>query len=113
MAGNQARRRKAPTRDILEIPVLGHTFTIEESTTLSEGVYGETLGHERKIHIRAGLSDEDRHSTIIHEIIHAVFHITGWTDKLDAEEEGLVMALEHGLSPLVQLKEQTGDTSGK
>lgn len=104
--------KKKTTRDPLEITVLGHVFTVEESTTLSDGTYGETHGHERKIYLKAGLSDEERESTLLHEVIHAVFHITGWTDKLESEEEGLVMALEHGLAPLFKVKESADDLTG-
>ena len=50
------------------------------------------------IWIRTGLNYEDAHSTLLHEVVHAVLHESGaqfqFTDELT---ESLVRAIEHGM----------------
>lgn len=58
----------------------------------------------RRIKIDADLSTHDKYSTLIHEAIHAILCVSGSSSIIDNEniEEGLVLALENGLTILVK-----------
>lgn len=90
-----------------KVIVLGTEFKVEYIDDLPCGQYGECQGWERKIKLSSKMSKKDMDASLMHEIIHAIFHVTGWSEKLGSEEEeGIVRALEHGLGPLYKFKEK-------
>lgn len=93
---------KRPT----SIRIMGIQFRITEPKRVDENdSYGECDGPKRVIKIKAGLSDDDFESTLLHEIIHASLYLGGQSERLEHEqEEGLVVCLESALSQLYQRK---------
>ena len=85
--------------------ILGYEFEIQYVDDMPDSQYGEMTGWDRVIKINGRLKGDELESTILHEICHAILFITGWSEKLgDDEEEGLVRALEHGLSNIYKMK---------
>ena len=88
---------------------MGTKFDVQYTTKMPKDDMGETIGNERQIKIRAKLTGEKLKATLLHEVIHAILHVSGMTEiltKYDEDgklEEGLVVALEHGLTPIVDL----------
>lgn len=83
------------------IAILGIEFQIQYTDDLPEGHYGLCEGWDRVIKIDKKLKGADLELTLMHEIFHAILHVSGWSEKLGSKtEEGIVRALEHGLSPL-------------
>lgn len=69
-----------------------------------ELVYGQTFGHERRIEVARSAHDteEQVRSTLLHECLHAILHVTGQSEGLsDNQEESLVVALENALGPVI------------
>lgn len=66
----------------------------------------------RTIKILETLDEDNASSTLLHEIIHVILYTSGQAELLgptgdevgDRREESLVLALEHGLHSLVELK---------
>lgn len=89
------------------VNIMGTEFTVKYAK-LSGGDMGETKGNARIITIDPKLRGEELKSTTIHEIIHAILHVTGQAEILasygEHVEESLVVALEHGLTPMIELK---------
>lgn len=57
-------------------------------------------GIHPQIKINRDLSAKDRESILAHELLHAVFRLSGWTEILTSEqEEGLVVLLENYFVP--------------
>jgi len=83
-----------------EVSVLGRGYRIEY-VEFEEGNYGECHGEKGIIKIKAGLSDEERRATIVHELLHAILFESGLTHILEHKEtdleEAIVRAIEHGL----------------
>lgn len=91
---------RIPTR----INVMGVEFEVRQVGKLED--YGQCDGAERLIKLRRNMSDEHKASVLLHEVIHAVLYASGHSARMsDEEEESLVLALEHGLAALYQLKE--------
>ncbi len=89
---------------LTKLNIMGTEFSISYGK-LPNNELGETIGVERKIRISNKLSGEQLKSTIIHELLHAILYITGQSERLDHDfEEAIVIALEHGLTPLVDLR---------
>lgn len=87
------------------VMILGYEFEIRYVDDMPDGQQGEMTGDYRLIKIDAAQKGEELLATVMHEIIHAALFLTGWSEKLGAEEEeGIVRALEHTLAPLYQLK---------
>ena len=95
---------KLPTK----VNIMGIAFAIKYVEVLEkteDDNYGEMCGAERIIKIKKSLTNAQKFVTIFHETIHAVLYISGQSETLtDEQEEGLVLALEHGLWPLIKLK---------
>jgi ssRNA-specific RNase YbeY (16S rRNA maturation enzyme) len=69
-----------------------------------EALDGNMTFDDRTITIDTKLVGKQLEDTLLHEIIHAILHISGLAFLLDDKsEEAVVRALEHGLSPLVKL----------
>lgn len=68
---------------------------------------GEYDGDNGIIYIDEELKGEEFQSTLLHEILHTILHLTGMVHAIfhnqEQPEEGIVYALENGLSSLVKL----------
>jgi len=109
VAERRARRRGIVRVRPTEENILGTEFTVDYvgikqlSGTPDEDVHGETHGFQKKILIRDSLTGDDLVSTLLHEYMHAILHVSGWTYALDEKhEEGVVSALESGLYPIIK-----------
>ena len=71
-----------------------------------DGDQGQAIFETRTIKILETLDEANANSTLLHEIIHVILYMTGQVEHLDGDkaEESLVLALEHGLTPLVDLR---------
>ena len=97
----------AQKKRLEEINILGDIFKIEYPAKIKgdegENTYGETYGVKRLIRIstQQNKTDDMMERTLLHEVIHAILHISGHSELLeDKEEESLVVLLENGLSKL-------------
>lgn len=95
------------TKDTLPIMGIPFKITYPVKVDKKDKHVGESDGVARTIKIKKSLTDDVKSSTILHEIIHSVLYVTGQAERLTEEqEEALVLALEHGLHPLYELKEE-------
>ena len=86
------------------IPILGTEFKVDYTTKLAKDEYGHTIGNDRSIKIKSALKGEILKATLIHEVCHAILHCSGQSENLTEEqEEAIVVALEHGLTPIFAL----------
>lgn len=90
-----------------QIKVAGQTIKILFKDDMES--LGEYHGARREIWLKAVLREKDSDklkSVLLHELMHAVFEITGlsWSAfKSDEElEEGIVRGLEHALYPILK-----------
>lgn len=92
-----AKKSKPKTINIMghKIPVI--FYSVDEMPDETEGLFDPTL---RQIWLA---DNETWESTLLHEIIHAIIYFSGHREQIGAIEEGLVLALEHGLSPHVKV----------
>jgi hypothetical protein len=91
------------------IPILGVPFTAKELVKVDEKDehVGETDGVERTIKVKKSLTNTIKNDTMVHEICHAILYVSGQTEGLTEEqEEGIVLALEHGLTQVMELKKE-------
>lgn len=65
---------------------------LEELTKWGEAVY-----HESAIRLWSGLSDEKKKQTLIHEMLHAVFHEAGYDEENEDEVNRLSIVLHQVL----------------
>jgi len=87
-----------------EVTILGYPFKIDYTDDLPNDTLGTTEGYKFLIKVHSSTKGEDRERVLLHEIIHAALHVTGWSSKLGEEdEEGIVVALEHALHKTVKL----------
>tara|TARA_Y100001973_G_C5154006_1_gene309709 strand:+ start:794 stop:1111 length:318 start_codon:yes stop_codon:yes gene_type:complete len=96
---------KQPKYRPTEVMIGGHKFSIEYKQMDDFGV----LHFERRtISIRKNLSEEDTLDTILHEVVHACFALSGIGYLLDNDnlEEALVRAVENLVVPTFK-KEHT------
>lgn len=91
-----------------KIFVCGVPFTVAYKDRIKaesdELVYGQTMGHQRLIEINKSAHDteEQLRSTLFHECLHAILHVTGQSEGLsDTQEESLVIALENAIGPII------------
>jgi len=85
------------------IVVLGKRVQIDWVASFEdEGQLGEFTSNPLKITLVK--SDENWKSTLLHEICHTIFFITGLDELIHPFEETLTKALENGLDGLVEIK---------
>lgn len=74
-----------------KIQIGGLTFTVKEETERFNvsGHYGETVFSKQLIYIRADMTEQLKRSTLIHEILHCLFSVSGTT--IDHKEEGQIV----------------------
>lgn len=83
---------------LTEVNVFGRVYKIEYVDLTEQGIWGEHDQDALTIRIQEGLPEETRRSTILHEIIHAVFFETGLNKMVTRKlEESICMAVEHGV----------------
>ena len=86
--------------------VLGEPFRVElvhELRSDGDRVSGETVGEFHRIRIDAGLDSTRQWQTLIHEYVHAVLHVVGVGNFLDAAtEEVIAQSLEYGIVQLMR-----------
>ena len=78
----------------------------EDDDSDDERVSGLSDGNRRTISIctTSNRTPAEVHSTLIHEILHSIIFVSGQRNLLTpAQEEALVVALEHGLAPVLSL----------
>ena len=95
---------------IASIPILGHDIKIVfEEDLLIDGdkVWGYYHEDNEIIHIRES-DNANYEKTILHETIHAILSITGYSHGILNEdvEESLVRVLESGLSQLYERRKK-------
>lgn len=100
---------KKPTKpqEVQTIEVFGRSYNLEY---YSKGDFGCFMPYG-KIQIK---NDKMKDSTTLHEVIHAILYESGHSVKLDEkDEEAMVLALEHGLSHIYELRlKKQGDHDG-
>ena len=79
--------------------VLGHWHEVRLTDELEDKDHGD-FDTDTKL-IRVNRRSRERDATGMHEIIHAIFDRSGWSEKLGEEvEEALATVLENGLHPI-------------
>ncbi len=96
------------TRPIDKVVILGVPFEIryEERKAAKGGDLGEVDSDDRIIRVDSSQAKDDLEATTLHEVLHAILHISGMVHLLPNGklEEGIVRALEAGLRPLVTFR---------
>lgn len=93
------KKNKRPDK----IVIFGKTVSIIEKENFAN--FGESNLDDLVITIRKDLDDKAFETTLLHEVIHVMLHISGWNELLeDNKEESLVRMLEHGLVDIVKFK---------
>lgn len=99
MASKSPFSGKRPPRSVT---VCGHKLKVKVVPYLeddSQELLGAFNGETKTIYLLRGC---DWKSVLLHEICHAVLYFTGATEGLTySKEEGIVLALEHNLGPLL------------
>lgn len=87
------------------VTILGYPCKIKLKRI--EGKYGECCVDSKTITLNPKQIKKDKlqiEHVLLHEILHMILGITGQSELLsDEQEEGIVMAMEHALVPLVEL----------
>ena len=93
---------KKPTN----VTIMGIPFEVRHPQNVDkEKSYGEMQGAERVIKIKESLKGPVFEATLLHEVLHGILYTTGHSELFTVEqEEALVLALEHGISPLYERK---------
>lgn len=92
-----------------KIPVLGVPFTVTYPNKVDskDNNLGETDGPMRTIKVKKNLTNDIKHETLLHELIHAILYVSGHSELISEEtEESIVIAIESGLSQVVRIKEE-------
>jgi Zn-dependent peptidase ImmA (M78 family) len=74
------------------------THNLQESGQVVHGYFDAS---EHMIALRSDKSEVMR-DTLLHEILHAILHYSGHSHLVGSGEEGLVVAIENGLAPLLK-----------
>lgn len=88
------------------VSVLGHRLKIKTVNYLEDEsveLLGAFNAENKTIFLVRG---PNWRSVLLHEIIHAILHFSGTGDGLSmSKEESIVLALEHGLVPILNIME--------
>jgi hypothetical protein len=83
------------------VTVLGHKIAVKVVDHLEDSgqdLLGAYNPEKKTIYLTRGVDK----SVLFHEVIHAAIYLSGNSEGLSsAREEGLVLALEHALFPLI------------
>ena len=93
-----------------KIKVLCRDYTVEQMSEqkIGEGLYAGTCNADRaEIAISAEYSSQKQACTLLHEVLHAVFHEMSISnvpnlEKFEVSEETIVNALANGLSTVIR-----------
>jgi hypothetical protein len=100
MASKSVFDLKRPPRSVM---VCGQKVAVKVVAYLedeSEELLGAFNGESKTIYILRGTNWKQ---TLLHEICHAILYFSGASEGLTiSREEQIVLALEHGLMPLLQ-----------
>ena len=91
------------------VPIMGIPFTVTDPVKVDkkDKHVGESEGSARTIKVKKSLTPEVKTATLIHEILHSILYVSGQSERLTEEqEEALVLALEHGIVQVMELKEE-------
>ena len=89
------------------VTVCGYKFKVCTGTDLKEDgkeVWGTCDTDEKVITIDSSRPIKEQRQILLHEVIHAILFLTGNNEMLSEDgkqEEAIVIALEHGLYPLI------------
>lgn len=93
------------------IPILGRRYSLHYheniKTSDGENIFGDTDKNKKciRIDLKHCKAESDLKDTVLHECIHAILAQSGIDNLLtDEVEEAIVVAIEHGLSALVEFK---------
>lgn len=99
MAKQSVFNRKRPPR---VVTIMGQKVKVRVVEYLEDGsqeLLGAFNGENKIIYI---LKNSDWRSVLLHEICHAILYFSGASEGLTyAKEESIVLALEHGLPPIL------------
>ena len=78
-----------------------YTYAVRTWDTVGEedGYYGSCSNRHHIIHISTSYSDEKVRATLLHEILHAIWHV--WDLEDEDTEERTISALTHGLMAVI------------
>lgn len=92
-----------PKKDVIRVG--GVDFELQYVPNLREdnqNLHGDTNISTRIIRINSSDSKQMQAQTLFHECMHAALYVTGQTERLEEEEEeGIILALDHMLWPLL------------
>lgn len=81
---------------------MGIPFRVEV-TQLDEETVGDTVGFYRRIRISNDIDSKKLWSVLVHEWVHAVLHVNGVANTLDADlEEVIAQSMEHAIEELMK-----------
>lgn len=88
------------------VDILGQTYLVKSSINLYDGkrkVDGLCMPGSKIIQIEVDLDKDQKSATFLHECLHALLYESGYEAIIGNEktEEGLVLALEHGIKHLL------------
>ena len=77
-------------------PIVYEVCVVERLTDAGNNrtLWGNVKQDECRVFLEAGISDQQKRQTLLHEVIHVLLHQSGRPEQ--AEDEGLVEALGHG-----------------
>lgn len=86
----------------MNLKIMGKNIKVT-SAKLEDGDFGDYSSKDYLIRLNSSLSSiDDIRSTLLHESMHAILHMTGHSQRLEVnDEEAIVWALEHGLYPIL------------
>ena len=93
-----------------QVNILGQIFRVKIVPNLkdTDGIElsGLMEGEQKTIKLSSSLNESSIEYVLLHEVVHAVFYVSGASNLLDDKvEESLTVALEHGLGCLYKLRE--------
>ena len=94
-----ARRTPVSPRIPTRITIADRTWTVQLADLIDEHeCYGRMLGRRSLIEIDRTLEQQEAESTLVHESLHAMIHMTGLSGRLEHDvEERIVSTLEPAL----------------
>jgi len=97
MVSNKQKASKLPLPS--EIYAMGIKFRVELVDNIdNQGAVGETLGELRVIRVDKSQDTRRQWTTLLHEYMHACFHVIGYANESIHEvEEILVQTTEHAI----------------
>lgn len=91
------------------VNILGVQFEVERVEL--EGLHGQCFYDQRLIQLDSRYDEQTTAATLLHEVLHAILFQSGQSAAINSEsrEEGIVRALEHGLTLAGYRRKVKGD----